>query len=336
IHRRGPLCGKPAPWARLIYSDKKNTPPVRTGSVSRESTGRLPRTHRNGLLVFLLLPARVVRAGAGRRVIGILRTGRCSHLAVAFEEHTLVDDQTRGRDVAFDMRAALELDLVGGGDVTDELAADDGVLHLDLRLDHTRLADNKSIRRADRPLELAVDANRSLKLDVAFDFAALAEHRVQSCLSRGDFRVLIKHGLRLLVRLSRLESWFQHSARPVVRVLGASSDRSINSAGTFAGRRVRRFHEPQSGDGGPYFFRYSPHRRSLFHGSPGHRLLPDSGSCVHTRYGVRSRGRLRPSTRRFRRIHSFRRFRPPRRAPVYHARQQCPCPGDTTDFFLRP
>jgi hypothetical protein len=39
------------------------------------------------------------------------------------------------------MRAALQLDLVCGRDVTDELAANDGVLHLDLGLYHTGLAD---------------------------------------------------------------------------------------------------------------------------------------------------------------------------------------------------
>jgi hypothetical protein len=38
MHTRVPFCGKPA-GPGLIYSGKKNTPPVRTGSVFEKSTG---------------------------------------------------------------------------------------------------------------------------------------------------------------------------------------------------------------------------------------------------------------------------------------------------------
>ncbi len=61
---------------------------------------------------------------------GFLRPGFCglaTHLAVALEEHALVDDQPRRLNVTLDVRAGLEFDLVRGVDITDNLAADDGV-----------------------------------------------------------------------------------------------------------------------------------------------------------------------------------------------------------------
>ena len=85
---------------------KKKRAPGWTPEARRcESEEALASARRNGLLVFLLLPALLVRGAAGgrRRVIGLTLRVRRSHLAVALKENALVDDQTRRLDVAFDV-----------------------------------------------------------------------------------------------------------------------------------------------------------------------------------------------------------------------------------------
>ncbi len=85
-------------------------------------------------------------------------------------------------DVAFDVRAALQLDFVRSLDVADDLAADDGVLDVDFCLDHACLADHQRVRAIHDALELGVDPEGPLDIDGALELAPLAEDRVQTTL----------------------------------------------------------------------------------------------------------------------------------------------------------
>ena len=69
-------------------------------------------------------------------------------------------------DITFDMRTALQLDLVGRGDVADDLATDDSVLDVDLGLDDARLPDNECLGTIDDTVELGVDAQGPFDVDV--------------------------------------------------------------------------------------------------------------------------------------------------------------------------
>ena len=100
-----------------------------------------------------------------------------THGAVALEEHTFVDDQPLGLDVPFHVGPALQFDLVVGDDISDQLAADDGVLHRDLAVHRAGFADDEAFRGADVALEFAFDAQGAANFDLAFEFAALGDDR---------------------------------------------------------------------------------------------------------------------------------------------------------------
>src|SRR5262249_35637929 len=131
----------------------------------------------------------VRRRGPDDRVL----TRAAAHLATAFEEDALVDDQAMRVDVAFDMRAALQLDLVRRVDVADDLATNDGVLDVDVCLDDPGLPDHQRVRAVHHTLELGVDAQGALDIDGALELAALAQDRVEPTLLDGAFQLFPEH-----------------------------------------------------------------------------------------------------------------------------------------------
>lgn len=67
------------------------------------------------------------------------------HLAVAFEDHTLVDSKTRRENVPAENGWTMDFDAVLGFDVSADFAADDDNARLDLTLDPRAFADDQGV-----------------------------------------------------------------------------------------------------------------------------------------------------------------------------------------------
>src|SRR5258708_5257811 len=83
-----------------------------------------------------------------RRDLALGRLGT-THGAVTLEDHALLDDQARRRDVAEQLSWRLDLDALARRDVASDLALDDYGAAEDLRVDDRRLADDQRVLRGD-------------------------------------------------------------------------------------------------------------------------------------------------------------------------------------------
>ena len=163
---RGAAVRRPSTFARTLAGGRSS---AFFGQAFRPSSFRAPSNCRRPL-------------GSGRTARRVetsaSSSGPSCHLAAAFEEDSLIDHQTMRLDVAFDVRSALEFDFVCRVDVADDLAADDGVLDVDLRLHDAGLPDDERVGAIHHALEFGIDTQGAFDLDGPLELAPLAQDRV--------------------------------------------------------------------------------------------------------------------------------------------------------------
>ena len=104
-----------------------------------------------------------------RRDVGDVRGFSVAHDAVALEDGAFFDDQGRRVDVAVDLAVAVDLDACVGDDLADDGAADGDAADVDVAFDVRALADDQLVLRVDLSVELAVDAHGVLELELALE-----------------------------------------------------------------------------------------------------------------------------------------------------------------------
>jgi len=96
-------------------------------------------------------------------------------MAASIEDSAGLDDQAGGTDLASDYTLGQDFDFSLGGEHPFKSAADDYVAAIDFAFDAGVFANYHSGIRNNRPLHMAVDAERSGKLDFALDAHSLIE-----------------------------------------------------------------------------------------------------------------------------------------------------------------
>ncbi len=91
------------------------------------------------------------------------------HRALPVESGTFVHDEGFALNRAFRARGGLKFDAFAGLHPTPEPTSDRNDRNLDLGIDIGRFADDETVAGADGALELAVDAQRVVKRDLALE-----------------------------------------------------------------------------------------------------------------------------------------------------------------------
>src|SRR5258708_231264 len=102
-----------------------------------------------------------------------------AHHAVALEDGPFLDDEGRCIDVAVDLTVAVDLDALGGDDLSDDGATDGDAADVEVTFDRRALADDQLVLRCDLAVELAVDAHRVLEFELALEGRAAIEKPIQ-------------------------------------------------------------------------------------------------------------------------------------------------------------
>ena len=108
-------------------------------------------------------------------LLDALRVHAAAHRALAFEDHTFVNDQTRARDVAEYLARSTNLELLAGGDIASDPAMHDYGRPVDLGVHDGALADNEGVLGRYLTLDLPLDPDRTFEDQLSRNPTALAE-----------------------------------------------------------------------------------------------------------------------------------------------------------------
>ena len=127
-----------------------------------------------------------LRRRGGRRRGARPRTRRHDgvlHERAALEDHTFVDLQARRVQIALDAARRVDLDRALGLDVADHGALDDHLADIDLGLDMSAFADHEDVVGEHLAFEAAVDPDRAVERELAFERGTASEQRRDLTLS---------------------------------------------------------------------------------------------------------------------------------------------------------
>jgi hypothetical protein len=101
------------------------------------------------------------------------------HLAIAIEDRALLEQQTRGLDIALEPPPGGDDDPFGSFDRTLESARDEESRHFNHRFDEASLADMKLSFRQDPPRDLALDSKGVAEPKISVELAPGIEKAVE-------------------------------------------------------------------------------------------------------------------------------------------------------------
>src|SRR4051812_19196655 len=99
-----------------------------------------------------------------------------NHLAASFEDHALVDAQTRRENITSEDRGPMNFDPMLGAHGTVNLTADDHGSGFDLSLYSSALTYDQCIGGKNLAAKSAANSNRTLEAEFPFEFAAMIDH----------------------------------------------------------------------------------------------------------------------------------------------------------------
>src|SRR5690606_7081056 len=178
-----------------------------------------------GLALFGLRGAGLGRVGTGLGRVGtgrlglrrlLLRGGDVARVDVAVDAAALVELDPARADLALDEAGRLELEAALGDDGAADAAADDGVLRHDVTLHGAVLADHDGLAGADRALDGALDAERSLGLAVADDAHPGSDDRDDTVTWGLHGLVVLRHRLATRLEVLRSSESTQHHGCPIM------------------------------------------------------------------------------------------------------------------------